>query len=66
MDGVALIAGYTPSHTTGAVEGSLEYGVHYTGIENLDIYAAMGENNDAANAADTSMMMVKYLSLIHI
>ena len=60
MDGVALKAGYTPSHTTGAVEGSLEYGVHYTGIENLDIYAAMGENNDAANAADTSMMMVKY------
>ena len=60
MDGVALKAGYTPSAGTAAVEGSLEYGVHYTGIDGLDVYAAMGENNDAANAADTSMMMVKY------
>jgi outer membrane protein OmpU len=60
MDGVALKAGYTPSHTTGAVEGSLEYGVHYTGVDGLDIYAAMGENNDAANAADTSMLAAKY------
>ena len=62
MDGLALKAGYVPSHTTGAVDGSVDYGVHYTGIENLDIYAAMGENNDAANAADLSMLMVKYTS----
>ena len=62
MDGLALKAGYVPSHTTGAVDGSVDYGVHYTGIEGLDIYAAMGENNDAANAADLSMMMVKYTS----
>jgi len=60
MDGVALKAGYTPSAGTAAVEGSLEYGVHYTGIDGLDVYAAMGENNDASNAADTSMFMVKY------
>ena len=60
MDGLALKASYVPSHTTGAVDGSMDYGIHYTGVENLDIYAAMGENNDAANAADTSMMMVKY------
>jgi outer membrane protein OmpU len=60
MDGVALKAGYTPSHTTGAVEGSLEYGVHYTGIDGLDLYAAMGENNDAANSSDTSMLAAKY------
>ena len=60
MDGLALKAGYTPSAGSTAVDGSVEYGVHYTGIDGLDIYAAMGENNDAANAADTSMMMVKY------
>ena len=60
MDGVALKAGYTPSAGATAVEGSLEYGVHYTGVDGLDVYAAMGENNDAANAADTSALAVKY------
>ena len=60
MDGLALKAGYTPSGGATSVDGSLDYGVHYTGIDGLDIYAAMGENNDAANAADVSMMMVKY------
>ena len=60
MDGVALKAGYTPSAGATAVEGSLEYGVHYTGVEGLDVYAAMGENNDASNAADTSALAVKY------
>ena len=59
MDGLALKAGYVPSGTAN-VDGSLDYGIHYTGIEGLDVYAAMGENNDAANAADVSMMMVKY------
>ena len=60
MDGLALKAGYTPSNGTAAVEGSLEYGVHYTGIDGLDLYAAMGENNDAANSSDTSMLAAKY------
>ena len=60
MDGVALKAGYTPSAGSSAVEGSLEYGVHYTGIDGLDVYAAMGENNDASNSADTSMLAAKY------
>ena len=60
MDGLALKAGYTPSHSTGAVDGSADYGVHYTGIDGLDVYAAMGENNNAANEADLSMVMVKY------
>ncbi|MDC3082566.1 porin [Candidatus Pelagibacter sp.] len=60
MDGLAIKAGYTPSHSSTAIDGSMDYGIHYTGVENLDIYAAMGENNDAANEADLSMMMVKY------
>ena len=60
MDGVAIKAAYVPSHTTGAVEGSVDYGVHYTGIEGLDIYAAMGENNDTSNGADASNFAIKY------
>ena len=60
MDGLALKASYVPSHTTGAVDGSLDYGVNYTGIDGLSVHLAMGENNDVANAADVSMMSVKY------
>ena len=54
MDGLALKASYVPSHTTGAVEGSMDYGVKFTPsqIDGLTLYAAMGENNDAANSAD--------------
>ena len=64
MDGVAIKASYVPSHTTGAVEGSVDYGVKFTpsAIDGLDVYAAMGENNDAANSADVSMMAVNYAS----
>ena len=32
------------------------------GIDGLTVYAAMGENNDAANSADLSMMAVNYAS----
>jgi outer membrane protein OmpU len=60
MDGLALKASYVPSHTTGAVEGSVDYGVKYTGVEGLTVYAAMGENNDAANSADVSMAAAIY------
>ena len=60
MDGLAIKAGYTPSHTTGAVDGSSDIGIHYTGVENLDVYAALGENNNASNAADVSALAIKY------
>ena len=60
MDGLALKASYVPSHTTGAVEGSVDYGIKYTGVEGLTVYAAMGENNDAANSADVSMAAAIY------
>ena len=62
MDGVAIKASYVPSHTTGAVEGSVDYGIKYTGVEGLTVYAAMGENNDASNSADVSMAAVIYTS----
>jgi outer membrane protein OmpU len=60
MDGVAIKAAYVPSHTTGAVEGSFDYGVHYTGIEGLNLYLAMGENNDTSNGADASNFAISY------
>ena len=60
MDGVALKASYTPSNTTSSVDSSSELGILYTGIDGLSVYAAMGENNDAANSADLSNFAVKY------
>ena len=51
-DGVELKASYAPSGLSGAVEGSTEYGIKYTGIDGLTVYAAMGENNDAAAGVD--------------
>ena len=60
MDGVALKASYTPSNTTTSIDSSSELGVLYTGIDGLSVYAAMGENNDAANSADLSAFAVKY------
>ena len=50
-DGVELKASYAPSGLT-YVEGSSEYGVKFTGIDGLTVYAAMGENNDAAAGID--------------
>ena len=46
LDGVAIKASYNPSHTTTRVESSTEIGVHYTGVDGLNVYYAMGENND--------------------
>ena len=42
MDGLALKASYVPSHTTGAVESSIDYGVKYTGIEGLTVICCNG------------------------
>ena len=51
-DGVEFKASYAPSGLT-FVEGSTEYGVSYTGIDGLSIYAAMGENNDQPTSGIT-------------
>ena len=51
-DGVELKASYNPSGLAASVEGSTEYGIKYTGIDGLTVYAAMGENNDAAAGID--------------
>jgi outer membrane protein OmpU len=59
-DGLALKASYAPSDLATRVESSLEYGLLYTGFTGLSLYAAMGENNNAANKFDNSMFGFKY------
>ena len=60
MDGLALKASYIPSDGSSSVDSSLDYGILYTGIDGLSVYAAMGENNAAANSADLSMFAAVY------
>ena len=60
MDGLALKASYAPSAGSTRVESSLEYGLLYTGMEGLSLYAAMGENNNASNKFDNSMFGAVY------
>ena len=59
-DGVELKASYAPSGLARAVEGSTEYGIKYTGIDGLTVYAAMGENNDAAAGVDNTNFAAIY------
>ncbi len=60
VDGVALKASYFPSNNTSHVEGSIEYGVRYTGIEGLDIALGMGENNDSTAGIDNTVAAIVY------
>jgi predicted porin len=60
VDGVALKAAYFPSDNTTAVEGSIEYGIRYTGITDLDVALAMGENNNATAGIDNTVASIKY------
>ena len=60
MDGLALKASYTPSNGATALDSSMDYGLMYTGMEGLTLYAAMGENNNAASSIDNTIFGVKY------
>ena len=60
MDGLALKASYTPSDKATEIESSQDYGVMYTGMEGLTVYAAAGENNGDAAKIDNSIFGVKY------
>ena len=60
MDGLALKASYVPSDLATRVDSSMEYGLAYSGVEGLTVYAATGENNNAANEFDNSMFGVVY------
>ena len=51
---------YTPSDKATEIESSQDYGVMYTGMEGLTVYAAAGENNGDAAKIDNSIFGVKY------
>ena len=58
-DGLAIKAAYDPSKGTD-VQSSTSIGVAYTGMEGLTVKAAMGENNEAADQIDLSVLGVTY------
>ena len=58
-DGIALMAAYDPSKGTD-LQSSTEIGVAYTGMEGLTVKAAMGENNEAADQVDLSVLGITY------
>ncbi len=60
VDGVALKASYFPSDNTSHAEGSIEYGIRYTGIEGLDVALGMGENNDSTTGLDNTVAAIVY------
>jgi len=60
VDGVALKAAYFPSDAATNVDGSIEYGIQYTGLEGLTVSLGMGENNAAAAGVDNTVASVTY------
>ena len=58
-DGLAIKAAYDPSKGTD-LQSSTSIGVAYTGMEGLTVKAAMGENNEAADQIDLSVMGITY------
>ena len=58
-DGIALMASYDPSKGSD-LQSSTEIGVAYTGMEGLTVKAAMGENNEAADQVDLSVLGITY------
>ena len=58
-DGISLMAAYDPSKGTD-LQSSTEIGIAYTGMEGLTVKAAMGENNEAADQIDLSVMGITY------
>ena len=51
MDGLTVSASYTPSDGATEIESSMDYGIKYTGVENLTIGLAAGEDNGEGSAA---------------
>lgn len=62
VDGLTLSASYTPSNGSTEVESSEDYGLTYTGVENLEIGIATGEDNTSATAGlDLTSMYATYV-----
>ena len=62
MDGLTVSASYTPSNGTTEIESSMDYGVTFTGIENLTVGLAGGEDNGegASASVDHTNMYITY------
>ena len=60
FEGIDLKLSYFPSDGTAHVEGSVEYGLKYTGVEGLEIAFGMGENNDTTAGVDNTVASIKY------
>ena len=62
MDGLTVSASYTPSNGATEIESSMDYGVTFTGIENLTVVLAAGEDNGEGSAAavDHTNMYITY------
>jgi len=62
MDGLTVSASYTPSNGATEIESSMDYGVTFTGIENLTVGLAAGEDNGEGSAAavDHTNMYITY------
>ena len=60
VDGLSTKVSYFPSDNTSHVDSYIEYGIRYTGIENLDIALGMGENNDTTAGIDNTVAAVSY------
>jgi outer membrane protein OmpU len=62
MDNVNIEVAYVPSDAAVEEESSVDYGVSYTGIDNLTVGVAMGENNaDADASVDTTILYANYV-----
>jgi len=62
MDGLTVSASYTPSNGATEIESSMDYGVKFTGIENLTVGLAAGEDNGEGSSAaiDFTNMYITY------
>ncbi len=60
VDGLTTKVSYFPSNGTSHVEGSVEYGLKYTGVEGLELAFGMGENNDTTAGVDNTVASIKY------
>ena len=59
MDGLALDIGYVPSGST-EIEGTVEVGATYTGVDGLTVGIAMGDNKAAAAEIENTNVYATY------
>ena len=65
IDNVAIKASYNPSNGATRDESSQELGVLFTGIDNLSVYLAAGENNDDADGTTMGKAELMNMALVY-